>query len=64
MAGDIGDFLCKWLPNMVAEGRSYVNIGIGCTGGQHRSVYVAEALARRLNGYALLVRHSQLAQED
>lgn len=63
MINDIAGFLLKWLPNMVEEGRSYVNIGIGCTGGQHRSVYVIEALARHLRAYTLLVRHRQLAGE-
>lgn len=60
MIDDIGGFLQRWLPVMAEEGRGYVNIGIGCTGGRHRSVYVVEALARQLAAYALLVRHSRL----
>lgn len=60
MVDDIGGFLQRWLPQMQAESRSYVNIGIGCTGGQHRSVYIVEALAQRLSGYCVLVRHRQL----
>lgn len=61
MIDDLAGFLHKWLPRMVEEGRSYVNIGIGCTGGQHRSVYVASALADRLANYPLLLNHRQLA---
>lgn len=60
MIDDINLFLQNWLPYMGEESRSYVNIGIGCTGGQHRSVYVAEALAQRLSHYSVLLRHRQL----
>ena len=61
MINDIGTFMNRWLPQMQVESRSYVTIGIGCTGGQHRSVYVVEQLAERLRGhYELLVRHRQL----
>ncbi|MBF0804425.1 MULTISPECIES: RNase adapter RapZ [unclassified Neisseria] len=61
MVEGIGSFMSRWLPQMQVESRSYVTIGIGCTGGQHRSVYVVEQLARRLKGhYELLVRHRQL----
>lgn len=45
MVGDIRLFIEKWLPRFRANNRSYVTVGIGCTGGQHRSVYVAEQLA-------------------
>lgn len=62
MVDDINGFLQRWLPQMHEESRSYVNIGIGCTGGQHRSVYIVEALARRLSAYSVLVRHRQLHQ--
>ncbi len=63
MIDDIGGFLQKWLPNIEREMRSYITIGIGCTGGQHRSVYIAEALAARFGDcYQTLVRHRQLAQ--
>ncbi|WP_239428066.1 RNase adapter RapZ [Snodgrassella communis] len=60
MIKDLADFLLRWLPQMEKESRSYVNIGIGCTGGQHRSVYIVEALAQQLNVYSVLVRHRQL----
>ncbi|MCF7521360.1 RNase adapter RapZ [Neisseria sp. ZJ106] len=60
MVGDIEGFLKRWLPNMQQESRSYVTVAIGCTGGQHRSVYVVERLAQALAGeYELLVRHRQ-----
>lgn len=44
---DIEGYLRKWLPSYLNEQRSYVTVAIGCTGGQHRSVYVAETLATR-----------------
>jgi UPF0042 nucleotide-binding protein len=47
MLEDIGAFLDRWIPHFEAENRSYLTVAIGCTGGQHRSVYMAEALARR-----------------
>lgn len=43
---DIRDFLERWLPEYEAEQRSYITVGIGCTGGRHRSVYLVERLAR------------------
>ena len=46
MFNDIKDYLEKWLPAFENNNRSYITIGIGCTGGQHRSVYMAERLAR------------------
>ncbi len=62
MVADIYQFMSRWLPRMQVESRSYVTIGLGCTGGQHRSVYVSEKLAERLRGeYQLLLRHRQLA---
>lgn len=44
---DISTFLDNWLPRFETDGRSYVTICIGCTGGRHRSVYLAERLAER-----------------
>lgn len=46
MYNDIRAYLEKWLPHFESNNRSYVTIAIGCTGGQHRSVYMAERLAR------------------
>ena len=45
MQNDITQFISKWLPFLAKDHRSYVTIAIGCTGGQHRSVYLVEQLA-------------------
>ncbi len=64
MTEDIGRFLDKWLPGYVEDTRHYVTVAIGCTGGQHRSVYVVEQLARRFAGKArVLVRHRGIARQ-
>ena len=49
MTQDIQDFMNTWLPAFKNAQRSYVTIGIGCTGGRHRSVYLAEKLAELLS---------------
>lgn len=60
MVDGIERFVTRWLPRLEDESRSYVTVAIGCTGGQHRSVYIVEKLARRLKGrYELLIRHRQ-----
>lgn len=58
---DILVFLQTWLPYFVDTQRSYVNIGIGCTGGKHRSVYLAEKLAGalRIQHDKVLVHHRE-----
>ena len=48
MIGDIETFLRRWIPRYESFQRSYLTIAIGCTGGQHRSVFVTESLADRL----------------
>ena len=48
MVDDIAAFLEEWIPRYQDFQRSYLTVAIGCTGGMHRSVYVAEAVARRL----------------
>jgi len=48
MESDILTFLKSWLPKFASDNRSYMTIGIGCTGGQHRSVFMAEALHKAL----------------
>jgi UPF0042 nucleotide-binding protein len=61
MRGDIASFLRAWLPSYVQDSRNYLTVGIGCTGGQHRSVYLAEWLGREFHGCArVLVRHREL----
>ncbi|QFY43317.1 RNase adapter RapZ [Candidatus Methylospira mobilis] len=61
--GDINAFMERWLPRFEAERRSYLNISVGCTGGQHRSVFLIEALARHFqsSSYDILVRHRDLS---
>ncbi len=61
MLTQIHDFLQAWLPSFEQDQRSYLTVALGCTGGQHRSVFSARWLARRLEGrYATLVRHREL----
>ena len=62
MHGDILQYLQTWLPKTEASNRSYFTIAIGCTGGQHRSVYMAESLAKAMrDSYPdLQVRHREL----
>jgi UPF0042 nucleotide-binding protein len=58
MIDDIGGFVGKWLPRFRDDNRSYLTVAIGCTGGQHRSVFIAEALAARFCETAnVIVRH-------
>ncbi len=58
MIDDIESFLVKWLPHFRDDNRSYLTVAIGCTGGQHRSVFIAETLAARLSQQAnVIVRH-------
>ena len=58
----IRDFLTTWLPELAKGNRSYVTIALGCTGGQHRSVYMAEMLAKAMaeEPYNLQIRHREL----
>ena len=61
MRDDIARFVETWLPAYIRDNRSYLTVGIGCTGGQHRSVYIAEWLARHFADRArVLVRHREL----
>ncbi|GGE48532.1 nucleotide-binding protein [Halopseudomonas oceani] len=62
MYQDICQYLKKWLPRYAASERSYMTIAIGCTGGHHRSVYIAERLVRELSAGTpnLLIRHRDL----
>ena len=62
MRDDIARFVASWLPCYVRDNRNYLTVGIGCTGGQHRSVYFAEWLGREFRDQArVLVRHRELA---
>ena len=61
MLGQISGFLRQWLPNFAADQRSYLTVAIGCTGGQHRSVYLVETLARQFASHGhVLKRHREL----
>ena len=61
---DVRALLSRWLPEIVRENRSYVTVAIGCTGGRHRSVYLAERLAEAFRvQWRVLVRHRGLARE-
>jgi UPF0042 nucleotide-binding protein len=63
MLDDIHRFVADWLPAYIRDNRSYLTVAIGCTGGQHRSVYFAEQLTQRMAGkVAVLVRHRTLVQ--
>ena len=63
MYTDIKDFLTRWLPKFEANNRSYITIAIGCTGGQHRSVYLCEKLKLEFNttSYNVQVRHKEIS---
>ena len=63
MLQDIRRFVEEWLPCFDRDSRSYLTVGIGCTGGQHRSVYLAEQLAGyfRARHGRVLVRHRELS---
>ena len=65
MIAQIESFLRRWLPNFEDDQRSYLTVAIGCTGGQHRSVYIAEELARRFaSSQHTLLRHRELDATD
>lgn len=62
MAEQIATFLGKWIPKFEAEHRSYMTVAIGCTGGQHRSVYLVEKLAKvfKNKDIRVQIRHREL----
>ena len=64
MCDDIHDFLERWIPHYEQTNRSYLTVAIGCTGGQHRSVYMAEKIAERLRKRfdTVLTRHNSLPE--
>ena len=63
MLVSIERFLREWLPQIQNSNRTYLTVSIGCTGGQHRSVYIAEALYRRLAADypSTQIRHQELS---
>lgn len=62
MIQDILAFLEQWIPSFEKDNRSYLTVAIGCTGGQHRSVFVAESLLSRLRKThpLVIIRHREL----
>jgi UPF0042 nucleotide-binding protein len=63
MANHIRTFVADWLPAYIRDNRAYLTVAIGCTGGQHRSVFIAEWLSTQFTDSArVLVRHRALAQ--
>jgi UPF0042 nucleotide-binding protein len=62
MRDDLTRFFDRWIPRFQADGRSYLTIAIGCTGGQHRSVYMGERLRAHFEaeGRKVMVRHREL----
>ncbi|ROH85826.1 RNase adapter RapZ [Pseudomethylobacillus aquaticus] len=64
MYEDIQQFISRWLPSFVHDHRSYLTVAVGCTGGQHRSVYLVEKLAAHFQQQQqkVLVRHRQLGE--
>jgi len=63
MKSDIQDFLSTWIPHYEKTNRNYLNIAIGCTGGQHRSVYLTNKLAFHFSEIRnnIIVRHRELS---
>jgi UPF0042 nucleotide-binding protein len=62
MFADIKDFLQKWLPRFEENNRSYMTVALGCTGGQHRSVYLCEKLGAYFRDHIrnVQIRHREL----
>jgi RNase adapter protein RapZ len=62
MLADIQHYVEKWLPSFVQDNRSYLTVAIGCTGGQHRSVYFVEQLSARFKQQKqyVITRHREL----
>jgi UPF0042 nucleotide-binding protein len=62
MYEDIRQFVEKWLPCFMRDNRSYLTVAVGCTGGQHRSVYFTERLTHHFRNlqHQVLVRHREL----
>jgi UPF0042 nucleotide-binding protein len=60
------DLLAYLLPRFQREGKSYLSVGVGCTGGRHRSVMVADAISDRLSelGYKTKVMHRDIQKDE
>ncbi len=66
MYADILSFMQAWIPEYHEFNRNYLTVALGCTGGQHRSVYMAEKLAKKLSTRydQVLTRHNELPDSD
>lgn len=61
MFDDLNQFLSKWLPAFAAGHRHYITVSIGCTGGQHRSVYIVDRLKKALEAkWSIQVLHREM----
>jgi UPF0042 nucleotide-binding protein len=62
MFGDIAAYLERWIPRFEENNRAYMTVAIGCTGGQHRSVYMVEKLGSHFDSSlgSVLVRHREM----
>lgn len=62
MLNDIKQYLDRWIPQFEADNRSYLSVAIGCTGGHHRSVYIAKQLSDYFikNGKNVIIRHRDI----
>lgn len=65
MESRLAEFLTDLLPRYRREGKSYLTVAVGCTGGKHRSIYLVERLGERLGakGYRVRVRHRELGRQ-
>ncbi len=65
MYTDIYHFVASWLPDYARDNRNYLTVALGCTGGQHRSVYLVERLARAFGTrYQVMTRHRELGDSE
>lgn len=65
LLSDIRHFIVRWLPAYQRDNRSYLTVAIGCTGGQHRSVFMVEQLAQHFKDQArVLIRHRELLHDN
>jgi RNase adapter protein RapZ len=62
MLSDIKQYIEKWISSFEQDNRSYLTVAIGCTGGQHRSVYFVEQLSDHFkkSQYKVITRHREL----
>jgi UPF0042 nucleotide-binding protein len=62
MSEQLTHFVTEWIPRFEAENRSYLTIAIGCTGGRHRSVFLIDQMAEKIqaDGRQVLVRHRDM----